>query len=152
MAIGNVSFGNYKIVSEVPKPEIKDNLQKTKVEEKSTEILKDTAVAASVGAVVSGTGNLIGQYVVLKNPTKWKDLAEKGIESCKTLEKAITSGNGVHPSYAREISKCQKLLDFIKNGKYDFKSIGKTAGIGALVVGGTYLAYRGLKALFTSKS
>lgn len=151
MTIDNVRFGDYKIFSPQQKQETSTQLVQKQPKETSTKVVKGTAVAAGVGAGVIGAGEFIAQSVVLNNPKKYIELVENGIANCKTLEKAVTV-DGKHISYAKEISKCEKFLDFVKKGKYDFKTIGKYAGIGPLVVGGTYLAYRGIKSLFTSKS
>ena len=140
MAIGNVSFGQQTQIC--PQEEKKEPT-------KQTSVLKGTAVAGGVGAGVAGTYEFITQSLVLNNPQKYKKLAENGIANCKALENSLTVG-GKPVSFAKEISKCESVLDFIKKGKYNFKAVGKFAGIGALVIGGAYLAYRGIKSLFTS--
>ena len=102
MSIGrvNVSFGQQTQV-------------KPQSGKRETSVLKGTAVAAGVGAVVNGTYSVLKLSHAAKNDSEFLTL----------------------------------LL-----GKYPRTKVFAISGLmGAVVVGGAYLAYRGIKALFSSK-
>ncbi len=123
-------------------------------------VVTNTAVAAGIGAGVAGGSNYVYQKAILKNPAKYiKELktrqdtfikkltasAKKNKMSKKDLNEVI--------KYTEEIFKkpVEYAQNLAKSGKVNWKEVGKRAGIGAVVVAGVYLAYRGVKALFSKK-
>ena len=98
---------------------------------KETSVTKGTIVAGAVGAGVGSTMEICAQRHFLE---KAKDLKTKGY-----CELPITKN--------KEINK--KIEEFIMNGKYNWKYIIKHGAVGMAIAGGIYLAYRGIKSLFT---
>ena len=117
-----------------------------------TSVVKGTVASGAVGAAIVGTAEYFTQKGLLKTPAKidaWvKNLAElKNTEITSNIGKRI---NDFCIKYIENgINSAKKLIE---SGKVDWKVIGKMGAIGAVVLGGTYLAYRGVKALFTKNN
>ena len=140
MAVGSVSFGQNQLAQP----------------QKSSGVMKGTVISAGIGAAVMGGINYAAQKSIIKNPTRiiesLKQVGASGIRAIKEAYGNTTEAKQIALEYGRVVlNKIRGIRDFAAAGKIDFKSLGKTAGVGALVVGGIYLAYRGIKALFTSK-
>ena len=98
---------------------------------------KRTAITAGVAAGISGTLNYFGQKNILKNAASLTDTYKTTLETLKGTDAAAF------------VEKSWKgINDIIAKGKVDWKMLGKTAGKSALWLGGIYLAYRGIRALF----
>ena len=137
MAVGNVSFGQQLIQPQ-----------------KSSGVVKGTVISAGVGAGVLGGLSYIGQKNIIKNPEAViTNLRKIGAAGMRAIREAIANPEEAKKAaleYGRGVmAKIREVRDFAKAGKIDFKVLGKSAAVGAVVVGGIYLAYRGIKALFT---
>ena len=135
MSVGKVSFGNYPQVDVQPK------------EKASTGVIKGTAVAAGIGASITGAVNL---GFMAKKDTIINFIRKKAVNNNKAI-KAIFGDTAQTKAIIAE--NCQKTFAKIKEIRaFNYKHIAKNAGRAALIWGTVYLGYRGLKALFTSKS
>ena len=117
-----------------------------------TSVVKGTVSSGAVGAAIVGTAEYFTQKSLLKNPAKideWvKNLAElKNTEATSKIGKTIN--NLFIKNLEKGINNAKKLIE---SGKVDWKGIGKMGAIGLAVFAGTYLAYRGIKALFTKNN
>ena len=120
-----------------------------KVQENHT--VRNTAVAAAVGASAATISNYITQQHILKHPesvvdTFTKYIAELSAREPKTqfakeLNANRLKGAREHLAYVEEL---------IKSGKVNNKELGKAAAVGAIVTGCAYLVYKGIKSLYRS--
>ena len=140
MAIGKVSFGQ---VSVPPQANA----------EKSSTLLKDTAIAGGVGAATFGVLNYIGQRNIIKNAdTIVKAFRENGVAQIKNIRQQM--GNTQEAKEAvcavgkATFGAIKYVRNLVKNG-VSSKQVAGAAAVGAVLVGGIYLVYRGIKALFT---
>ena len=129
MVVGNVSFGQSAQV--VPQPKA----------EKSPGVVKNTVKAAALGA----TAGAVTEFLVQRNALKTVKLAgpiSEYISAMNQLGKTFASS--IYTKYS-----CERLAAIFKSGTYYAKGILKVGGVAAAVAGGIYLAYRGIKAMFS---
>ena len=108
-----------------------------------TNVVKGTIVAGAIGAGVNAASSLGYQKILMSSP----DAVEFLKEGMKNTE-GMFAGKGLLNKYMQWGQKTTKrILDKVSQGKFDWKSVGTCAAIGAGIVGGIYLAYRGIKAL-----
>lgn len=142
MTVGNVSFGTQEQINQQPK---------------SSGLLKGTAISAGVGAVAAGGMEYLRQRNIIKHPD---DVVKSHRKIYSSYIKYIKEKFGdkanikeaIHNLYKDAFEDIKKIRAFAKAGKISYKGLGKAAAIGASITGGIYLAYRGVKALFSSKS
>ncbi len=117
------------------------------VDSNSSSVLGGTIGAGVVGAGVYGISDLCRQKFLLGNP-----LAAKGLVK-DTFNKALKAESAGKKYLADAFLNVASDLEKIVNtGKINWKMAGKTALTGGLLIGGLYLAYRGIKALFTKNN
>ena len=129
----------------------------------NSNLVRNTVIAAGVGAVAQGALNVVSQNKVLKDPQKYLD-GMKMLRDCYAgqVKEILKNDNSktmkeVMRKFVTTINKNTKkaigiIKDLQKTGKINWKNAGKAAGFGAAVLGGAYLVYRGIKALFTPKA
>jgi len=110
-----------------------------------TSVLKGTTIAAGIGGTVGAARALYTQHKWLKNPVECADKFTRSLHEMNLAE-ALHGKNPFFP-FAKKL--CQSGLDTIKSGKINWKLVGIGAAYDAVLLGGAYLAYRGIKALFT---
>ena len=140
MAIGKVSFGQASVPPQANA-------------EKSPSLLKDTVIAGGVGAATFGVFNYIGQRNIIKNAdTIVKAFRENGVAQIKNIRQQM--GNTPEAKEAvctvgrATFGAIKYVRNLAKNG-INGKQLASAAAVGAVLVGGIYLVYRGIKALFT---
>ena len=129
MVVGNVSFG--QSVQTAQQPSVK----------KSPGVIKNTVKAAALG----GTVGAVAEFIAQRNALKTVKLAG-------SYSEFISGMNQVGKSLATSpIAKysCERLAAIFKSGTYYAKGIMKVGGVAAAAAAGVYLAYRGLKAMFS---
>lgn len=120
---------------------------------KEKSIVKGVAIAAGTGAVFNGGFEAFMERRILKNPT----FAEKALERMEYAKVLIENGtfNFTPEVGARKLAFLEKkeanLKEFLANGKYQWKTIGKLAARGAVVFSLVYLICKGVGALFHKK-
>ena len=135
MAVGKVSFGS--------QPQVNQQYEG----EKSTGVIKGTAVAAGIGAGIAGAASSV---FMVKKDAIIKSIRKNAVNANKTL-KAIFGDTAQTKALIAE--NCKNTFAKIKEIRaFNYKNIAKNAGRAALIWGTVYLGYRGLKALFSSKS
>ena len=140
MAVGNVSFGQQPVQNQ----------------KKSSGVIGGTLVSAGIGAGVTGGMNYLGQRTIIKHP---KEVIKNLKKTADNVAKSIKANFGNTAKAKKAIAEYRKGIneqikkfnEMAKTGKIDLKMLGKAAAVGAVVVGGIYLAYRGVKALFSNK-
>ena len=140
MSIGKVSFGQAQAQVQTQQPK-----------EKSSGIISDTATVGSIGVLVGGGLNYLGQKSIIKHPDKHINVLRK---YASDVVKEIRKTKGNTKEAAAEVVEVGKkafaeikaVRDFAKAGKIDWGSVGKQAGKIGIYAAGIYLAYRGIKA------
>ncbi len=127
--------------------------------QKKSGVVSGTIKAGLIGAGVAGTMNALCQRAILKDPQAYiKDIVTKRADLAKEVKELLKT-DGVNKSsvknfvhFVNKLTKNARKVgeEFAKTGKFNWTRLAKRAGIGAAVVGGVYLAYRGVKALFSS--
>ena len=133
--------------------------------------LRNTVVSAGGGALALGGYEFLSQREVIKHPDNViKKLQESFTNNQKmldsdsfksSLQKFCDKNN---KNFNEELARLkdnlsenfgkakQSIKEFSKEGKYDWKSIGKTAAWGAAIAGGIYLAGHMIYSLFSNKN
>lgn len=119
------------------------------VQPQKSSVIKRTVVAGAIGAGVTAATNVGIQYALKKSSTFMKT-AEENISRTKDMFSGSKSIFAKYMNWASGVY--EGMINAVKNGKFDYKALGKTAGVGAAIWAGTYLVYRGVKALFTSNN
>ena len=129
MAVSSVSFGqNPQVVSQ----------QNGK---KSPGVVKNTVKAAALGGTVGAVAEFVKQRNILQT-VKIAGTYKDFVSDMANVGKVIASS---------PIKKygCERAAALFKTGTYYAKGIMKVGGVAAAVAGGVYLAYRGIKAMFS---
>lgn len=107
---------------------------------KKSNLAKNTAIAAGVGAAIEIPAQFIYQSQAIKAATN------------KDIKKAVNLAkfNIFNPKTIK--TKAKDILTAFKDGKFKYGQIGKAAIASAVIVATTYLAYKGIKSLFTNKN
>ncbi|MCR4881065.1 MAG: hypothetical protein K6A44_03840 [bacterium] len=116
------------------------------VNEKKT--LKNTALAATLGASAATICNYTTQNHILKNPDAAIDAFTKHIADLSSRE---ANGTFAKELLASKIKGAQDALvaaqELIKSGKINNKMLAHAAVVGAAVTGCGYIVYKGVKAI-----
>ena len=141
MSVGKVSFGRSGVQQQP--------------EAKSSGLLKGTVIAAGTGAVINGGWNYLNQKSFIKNAGAIKQgIRENALTYIKVLRETLgdtAEAKRFITSIGRAaFNKIKCVNNIVKKG-VNYKAVGKAGAVGAVIVGGGYLVYRGIKALFTSK-
>ena len=126
----------------------------TEPQQKSSGIIKGTLTTAGLGATVMGGLNYFNQRSIIKNPNKHIDIVKNSTNKTikairKILGNTTEAGEAIIICGKNAFTQMRLIRDFAKEGKVNLKYVGKTAGVAAVAAGGVFLAYRGIKALFT---
>ena len=110
--------------------------------------LKSTCAGVALGAVTGAGLNLIGQHKILRNPDEFITTITGKVASEKAHNTKFFHGTQEAADLAnRKLDEgLSKFIDFAKGGKYDVKSVlksaGKAAAIGGLVTTAIYGMYK----------
>jgi len=119
-----------------------------------TSVVKGTAIAAGTGAGLYAIGNFALQKHVIKNAPRYiegfKMVDSFAKETISALANDKTKKGILNKKYIEySLNKAKEYFNVATTKKISGKLLGKAALVGAAVFGGAYLAYRGIKALFT---
>ena len=104
-------------------------------------IVLGTAASAVIGAGITGTTEYISQKSIINRPQLFSDIFERSIEEAKRANKSKEKIELLEKSLA-------SVKKFAKTKKIDWKHVRSAALNGAVVCGGAFLAWTGIKALF----
>ncbi len=121
----------------------------------SNSLLKRTAVAAGIGAGTYAVGSYALQKFAMKSPYLSADTFNSAASIYDGLKNSFKNPilNKISNAVLGFSSKITRMAgEAVKTGKVNFKLMGIYAGIGAATFAGMYLAYRGVKALFSKNA
>lgn len=134
-------------------------------EKKESSILKGTLIAAGAGAIVSGGISSGLQLALIKSDTFKNNMLKKvdnlksatimstrfEVKDCKIFAPTAQNIERVNNSLA-SLDKIRDAIN-LRNStkKIDWAIVGKAAAKRAAIVGGIYLLYKGVCALFSKK-
>lgn len=123
----------------------------TEVQPKRKSVIGGTVKAGLLGGALYGTSALIGNRYAIKHP-EFAKMAKKAILEFNKSNKICYLNKGLDRLTYLYNKHIFGMLQSAVKGKFNMKYISTNAGIGAGVFAGIYLAYRGIKALFSSNN